>query len=188
MKKALILAATVAPLCLWAQEPSQTGTKGFFWPWPESSIAAPEALTNPTGNEDFLETLGPLTNTQGRPDRIRPSSPLIGLYFTDLRCGPCRAFTPQLINIARSNPGLQIVVVSRDRTQEDYKALRAKNPWPAVPYESAARRALFEKYAISGVPTLLLFSRKGELLEKRGRFVAQDPKALRQLIQQARRL
>jgi hypothetical protein len=186
MKEALALCLLFSPLCL--GEEASTPSPKLSWPWPESTIPAPEGLTNPTGEEEFLETLGPLTSPQGRPDQVRRSSPLIGLYFTSWRCGPCRTFTPALVQITRNNPGLQVIVVSRDRTEEDYKSLRSKTPWPAVPFESGARKALFEKYEVLGVPNLLLFSREGELLDKQGRSTSRNPQALRQLIQKARRL
>lgn len=184
MNKTLALCLLFSPLCFG----EETQAPKLSWPWPESTTPAPEGLTNPTGHEGFLETLGPLTSPQGRPDQVRRSSPLIGLYFTDWKCGPCRSFTPALIQATRSTPGLQVIVVSRDRTEEDYKRLRDKTPWPAIPFESGARKALFEKYEVRGVPTLLLFSREGELLDKQGRSTAQNPQALRNLIQKARRL
>ena len=42
-------------------------------------------------------------------------------------------------------------------------------PWPAVPFRSAGGRAIQKEQGVSGIPTLLVFGKNGELLTKNGR-------------------
>jgi len=163
----------------------------YPWPWPSFSMPAP------TGSKErplsFVESLGALTDKSGRPETLRPAgrSKLLGLYFTSWKCGPCRKFSPILLQATRSGAPVEIVVVSRDYTPEDFSDLAklSSTTWPMVPYESEARKALFERYEVRGVPALLIFSADGELLERQGRALVTEKgsQGLRKLAMDVRR-
>ncbi|MRC56868.1 redoxin domain-containing protein, partial [Bacillus thuringiensis] len=65
----------------------------------------------------------------------------IGLYFSAHWCPPCRAFTPQLVDFYKkfkSSPRgdqLEIIFVSFDRSEGNFKSYFAEMPWLAVPYD-----------------------------------------------------
>ena len=64
---------------------------------------------------------------------------VIGLYFSAHWCPPCRGFTPMLAEFYKkftaANPDkLEIVFVSSDRSDEDFKSYYAEMPWLALPF------------------------------------------------------
>jgi hypothetical protein len=51
-------------------------------------------------------------------------------------------------------------------------------PWPAVPFRSAGGGVIKKEQDVSGIPTLLVYGKNGELLTKNGR----DLDALKKLL------
>jgi hypothetical protein len=43
-----------------------------------------------------------------------------------------------------------------------------KMPWPAVPFKSAGGSAITREQGVSGIPTLLVYGKDGQLLSKDG--------------------
>ena len=73
------------------------------------------------------------------------SSDYVGLYFSASWCGPCRRWTPKLINFykeftAHHQGKLEVVLVSSDRNEKDAKQYFADMPWKMLPYEEQDRR------------------------------------------------
>ena len=96
----------------------------------------------------------------------------VAVYCSAHWCPPCRAFTPQLVQFANDNKDqLAVVFVSSDRDQEQMFAYmkETKMPWPAVPYKSAGGAAIKKEQGVSGIPTLLVYGKDGQLLTKNGR-------------------
>jgi nucleoredoxin len=61
------------------------------------------------------------------------------------------------------------VFVSSDRDARSFDAYYATMPWAKVPFEAATARAtLGSKYAIRGIPALLLFDPAGKLITREG--------------------
>ena len=95
---------------------------------------------------------------------------LIGLYFSGRWCGPCRKFTPQLVDhynrVAAAHPEFEIVFVSSDRSaaaMEKYMS-ETNMPWPAVKFEKVAEKTELNKYAGSGIPCLVLVDANGRVI------------------------
>ncbi len=91
------------------------------------------------------------------------------LYFSAHWCGPCRSFTPQLVEYYKSKMGgslFQVLFISSDHSDAEMKNYMetARMPWPAVIYHSEARKAVKKRYAGSGIPQLVLLDRKGRVL------------------------
>lgn len=90
-------------------------------------------------------------------------------------CGPCRGFTPTLIQAYDSITRLQrkkleIVFVSADRTAGEFREYYASMPWAAVPFDDEARRdALNAHYGVRGIPTLILIAPDGTVICKNAR-------------------
>ena len=110
---------------------------------------------------------------------------LVGLYFTASWCGPCRRFSPKLVELherARSKaPGgaspLEVVLVSWDEDAEAQRAYAkaAGMPWLAVPFENdAVRHELSLRFNVAHIPTLVIVEvspdgRSATLVSEHGR-------------------
>lgn len=98
----------------------------------------------------------------------------VGLYFGGLWCPPCRAFTHQLIEaynaIKTTKTGsFQIIFVSSDRDQEEFKRHISTMPWLAIPYDDKARHDLCRIFDINEIPALVLMGQEGKVLSTNGR-------------------
>ncbi|PHX79990.1 MAG: hypothetical protein CK541_02315 [Opitutia bacterium] len=96
----------------------------------------------------------------------------VAVYCSAHWCPPCRIFTPQLVRFANANKTkLAVVFISSDKDEAQMFAYmkETKMPWPAVPFRSAGGGAIQKEQGVSGIPTLLVFGKNGELLTKNGR-------------------
>jgi len=91
-------------------------------------------------------------------------------YFTASWCGPCKAFTPNLVQFYESQPGkkksFEVITVSRDSDEssmEDY-IKSAGMPWPAIQFRSVDRLKEINQYAGKGIPCLVLVDGTGKVL------------------------
>jgi nucleoredoxin len=128
-------------------------------------------LTSFASLEELIGT--ELVDAQG--DKVETSSlqgKVIGLYFSASWCGPCRAFTPQLLEFRdRNDDKFEVVFVSSDRSSEDQQAYMKDYDmeWPAIPFDSPLRQELGAKYGIRGIPSLVIIDDQGNLITKDGR-------------------
>ncbi|XP_037090780.1 nucleoredoxin-like [Pollicipes pollicipes] len=105
------------------------------------------------------------------------------LYFAANWCPPCKAFTPELREMAGRicSRGLkfEVILVSSDRTAESFEQHRGAAPWLAVPYAQAGRRReLAERFGVQGIPSLLVLDQHDRLVCRNARaHVAEDPLA-----------
>jgi nucleoredoxin len=106
------------------------------------------------------------------------SKTAIGFYFSASWCPPCRQFTPVLIETYQKLKNqLEIVFVSSDTNEDEFKNYFKKMPWLAVDFHDQTRRdQLSSKYGVHGIPTLVIVDRNGQLLTTDGRYaVTSDP-------------
>ena len=102
----------------------------------------------------------------------------IGIYFSAHWCGPCRAFTPQLVKFyekchSNKKSPLEIVFVSLDRSAEDMSEyMKGENmPWLAIPYDDRERSsALRSIYQANGIPRLVIVDNKGNVVSNEARW------------------
>jgi len=95
---------------------------------------------------------------------------LLAFYFSAQWCGPCRKFTPQLVDyykrVAPEHPEFEIVFYSRDRSlfaMEKY--MREENiPWPAIDFPRLKDKEVLAKNAGSGIPSLVLVNSTGKVI------------------------
>ena len=105
---------------------------------------------------------------------------IYGLYFSAHWCGPCRKFTPKLVEyynkIAGEHPEFEIIFVSSDRSTEDMAAYmrEAGMPWTAIEFTKLANVPSLKKYAGDGIPDLVIVDATGKVLGDsyvRGKYV-----------------
>ena len=99
----------------------------------------------------------------------------VGVYFSAHWCGPCRGFTPQLVqfyNQVAANNDFEIVFVSSDRSADDMmKYMRESSmPWVAIPFGDPSGKALKRKLGINGIPTLVIYDSSGKIISSNGRW------------------
>lgn len=106
-----------------------------------------------------------------------------GIYFSAGWCGPCRQFTPELIDaygkIRALYPEFEVILVNRDKSPADMVAYlrEEKVPWPALEWSATASTREITRYAGSGIPCLVLVDAEGKVLSdsyRWGRYVGPD--------------
>ncbi len=115
------------------------------------------------------------------PSRVTTKA-LVLVYFSAHWCGPCRNFTPDLVQFYNQKGGgskFELIFVS-----DDYDGLammeymRAMDmPWIGVRWESSGAKAIEQKYSGTGIPCLVLLNANDEVLSHSyvgGQYVGPD--------------
>jgi nucleoredoxin len=98
------------------------------------------------------------------------SKKLIAVYFSAHWCGPCRKFTPQLVDyykrVSAEHPEFEIVFYSHDRSAADFENyMRETNmPWLAIDFTKLKGKDALTKDAGRGIPSLVLLDSMGNLI------------------------
>jgi nucleoredoxin len=101
----------------------------------------------------------------------------IGLYFSAHWCGPCRGFTPKLIQFYNEKNAdgkkFEIVFMSSDRDKKSFDEYRSSMPWPALNIfeggNAELKTTLATRFNAKSIPTLAIFSPDGEFITDKGR-------------------
>jgi nucleoredoxin len=154
---------------------------------PAVAPPAPREAAVPTGAMARV-LAGKLVAAEGGELRPRPDARLAGvrfygIYFSAGWCGPCRRFTPELIDaygkIRALYPEFEVVFVSRDKSAADMLAYMRDDrmPWPALQWDLVRGTREIARYAGSGIPCLVLVDAEGKVLSdsyRWGRYVGPD--------------
>lgn len=124
--------------------------------------------------QEVFGTQNLITNTGELKIAELSEAKIVGIYFTAHWCPPCRTFTPKLISLYKnqnaSQKVMEIVFVSYDRDSDTMNNYFEEMPWAAVPYsEKSLRESLGQKYGVTGIPALVVFSSNGTLISSDGR-------------------
>ena len=128
----------------------------------------------PAQQFNLQELLGnSLVNAQGKP--VDPSTlkgKTIGLYFSAHWCGPCKAFTPKLIEFRNKiAKDFEVVFISSDRDEAAmFNYMKESGmSWPALPFNSEKKGELNKLFQVRGIPSLVVLNDKGALVSTTAR-------------------
>jgi nucleoredoxin len=103
-------------------------------------------------------------------DTALANKKLIAFYFSAHWCGPCRKFTPQLVDyynrVAAQHPEFEIVFYSFDKSPFAFETYmrEANMPWPAIDYAKIKSKEALAKSAGDGIPSLVLVDSSGNVI------------------------
>ena len=84
----------------------------------------------------------------------------MGLYFSAHWCGPCRNFTPQLVEIynelLKKWEAFEIVFLLGDKEEKAFENYYASMPWLALPFADQTEKKLSRYFKVEGIPTLII--------------------------------
>ena len=116
---------------------------------------------------------GKLVSKQGEIDTSKIDAPVILVYFSAHWCPPCRMFTPELAKLYniwnKDEKQVEVIFVTSDRDQKSFEEYYGEMPWVAIPFGDDRIKQLKILCGVQGIPTLAVFSKEGEMLEKNGR-------------------
>ncbi|CAK7327373.1 unnamed protein product [Dovyalis caffra] len=129
-------------------------------------------------NEDVSHDLSSLLSSEERDflvrnngDQVKVSNlvgKIVGFYFSGSWCGPCRNFTPSLVEVYEqlsSKGDFEVVFISSDRDDESFNSYFSKMPWLAIPFsDTETRKRLKELFKVRGIPNLIIFDAHGKVL------------------------
>ncbi|KAK1388579.1 Thioredoxin, nucleoredoxin [Heracleum sosnowskyi] len=104
----------------------------------------------------------------------------IGLYFSAKWCIPGMKFTPKLISIYKKikellrevvddDQDFEIVYVSNDSNEIEFKSEFNTMPWLALPFGDDANKNLAKYFDVRGIPSLIILGPNGKTVTKNGR-------------------
>jgi len=105
---------------------------------------------------------------------------VLGLYFSAHWCPPCRMFTPKLASVYReikeAGHDFEVVFISSDNSDSEFKSYHGEMPWLAIPYENDdSKEGCSKKFDIQGFPTLVLLDgATGDVIDSDGRSVVEQ--------------
>ncbi len=118
---------------------------------------------------------GKLVESKGRKvdkfdDAALAQSKYYAIYYSASWCGPCRAFTPDLVRWYKrnksKNPQFELIFVSSDRSAEDMAAYMKEDgmDWPALAFDNKKDTPGLTKYSGRGIPCLVFIDETGKVL------------------------
>lgn len=166
-KTNLLAESVAAPAAALAAAPEKS--VAVETPIAEAPAGAP---AGPPGPMQRLFTGKLLRYAGGKPQNVGPEA-LAGvkyyaLYFSASWCGPCRAFTPDLVRAYRelkpAHPEFELIFISGDNSAGDMLAYMREDqmPWLAVKYDRREQKMV--DYSGPGIPCLVLVDAKGRVL------------------------
>lgn len=109
-------------------------------------------VKNATTTPSLVDTSSALSNSR-----------IVALYFSAQWCGPCRGFTPLLIefynHLQKVAPthGLKVVFVSSDQDENQFQAYYGKMPFLSLPFSNRALAQHAKSvFGVRGIPSLVV--------------------------------
>lgn len=93
-------------------------------------------------------------------------------YYTASWCGPCQAFTPELVKFynrtKKGNQNFELVLISSDRSEDamtDY-AKDKKMPWPQLKFSKVKDFKGTFNHGVSGIPAIVVCDLEGNIVTR----------------------
>ena len=151
----VFLMLTVASLFFVFSSRGKTDTK--IEAFPDDEIVFPENLLDASGNLVSIDDV---------------KSKYIGLYFSASWCGPCRKFTPKLIDFRNKfSEEFEVILIGADgsaKAQANYMK-KYSMPWLAMENQSAQAKHASELSGVEYIPYLVILDSKGNIITKDGK-------------------
>ena len=123
----------------------------------DDQIVLPQVLLNASGEQVAKDVLG---------------KKYVGLYFSASWCGPCRKFTPKLIEFRNKfSEEFEVILVGGDgsaKAQANYMK-KYSMPWLAIQNQSAEAKHATKVAKVEFIPYLVVLDEKGEIITKDGK-------------------
>ncbi len=93
------------------------------------------------------------------------------VYFSASWCGPCKVFTPKLVEAYYTlrGAGIQVVMANQDKSQQEMLNYMTafSHPWPGIPPEAQNDNSVdLKEFQENGIPSLALIDADGKLVKK----------------------
>lgn len=140
--------ATGATITKDGREAVSSDPKGEDFPW------------KPIPVKEILSSASYL-HQDGSVKAVDFSGKKVGLYFSAHWCPPCRGFTPLLADtykkLVTDGKPFELVFVSSDRDEAQFKEYFGTMPWLALPYaERKKKDQLSQAFSVSGIPSMVI--------------------------------
>ncbi|MEC8243869.1 MAG: thioredoxin-like domain-containing protein [Verrucomicrobiota bacterium] len=124
---------------------------------PDDEIVIPESLLNVLGQKVSAE---------------RIAEKYVGLYFSASWCGPCRKFTPKLIEFRnKHSEEFEVILVGGDgsaKAQANYMK-KYGMPWLAMENQSLEAKHASKVSDVEFIPFLVVLDKEGNIVTKAGK-------------------
>jgi len=128
---------------------------------PETQVSKPAGLIPDT-----------LLNSEGKEVSSGSlTGKYVGLYFSASWCGPCRSFTPDLIQFRNQHKDkFEVVLVGGDGTAKDQAKYVKKYqmPWLSMINQSDAAKQASQSLGVQYIPFLVILDPTGQVVSKDG--------------------
>ena len=121
-------------------------------------------------------------NNQNYDLKETTNNKYFALYFSAKWCGPCRNFTPKLIDFYNKSEKFEVIFISLDKNENEFNEYFSKMPWKSLPFNNEQSEELSEFFGVQGIPTLVLVDYEGNVLTGQGREIIENNSNLFQLI------
>merc|ERR1711871_180814 len=125
----------------------------------------PEGKKFPWKPKPLKDILGAVESFAKSDGTLVPASELdgkvVGLYFSAHWCPPCKAFTPvfgeMYKKLQAAGKPFEVVFVSSDKDESQFKEYHGEMPWLALPFEHRDIKGELSTYfGVSGIPSLAI--------------------------------
>ena len=168
MKRNLLLLPVIFVLSAGCQKNESTTNPAPELQSPRAT--ATEESVSEKGKSGLVEELATAKFLGRQADvRAQLEGKIVGLYFTASWCGPCKAFSPELVRFRDENSDdFAFVVVSLDTELEDQSKYAEVSNLNAleIRLDDPLTTTLIERYDAHGIPRLVVFSSTGDLILK----------------------